>query len=49
MDRIWLWVYDNKIPIYPIFYLVKVEHRVLGGLEVSSLGFLSLGFTCFGV
>ena len=23
VDRIWLWVYYNKIPIYPIFYLLK--------------------------
>ena len=23
VDRIWLWVCDNKIPIYPMFYLLK--------------------------
>ena len=23
VDRIWLWVYYNKTPIYPIFYLLK--------------------------
>ena len=23
MDRIWLWVYYNKIATYPIFYLLK--------------------------
>ena len=23
VDRIWLWVYYNKIPIYPIFYLLE--------------------------
>ena len=23
VDRIWLWVFYNKIPIYPIFYLLK--------------------------
>ena len=23
VDRIWLWVYYNKIPIYPIFYLLN--------------------------
>ena len=23
VDRIWLWVCHNKIPIYPIFYLLK--------------------------
>ena len=27
VDRIWLWVYFNKIPIYPIFYLLKGDHR----------------------
>ena len=25
VDRIWLWVYYNKIPIYPMFYLLKGE------------------------
>ena len=29
-DRIWLWVYYNKIPIYPIFYLLKGDHKALG-------------------
>ena len=23
VDRIWLWVYYNKIPLYPMFYLLK--------------------------
>ena len=23
VDRLWLWVYYNKVPIYPIFYLLK--------------------------
>ena len=23
VDRMWLWVYQNKIPKYPIFYLLK--------------------------
>ena len=23
VDRIWLWVCYNKIPIYPIFYLLR--------------------------
>ena len=27
VDRIWLWVYYNKIPIYPIFYLLKGDYR----------------------
>ena len=26
VDRIWLWVYYNKIPIYPIFYLLKEDY-----------------------
>ena len=26
VDRIWLLVYYNKIPIYPIFYLVKGDY-----------------------
>ena len=30
VDRIWLWVYYNKSPIYPIFYLLKGDYRVLG-------------------
>ena len=32
VDRIWLWVYCNKIPIYPIFYLLK-ETNVEVGLQ----------------
>ena len=31
LDGRWLWVYDNKNPIDPIFYLVK------GGLYPKSL------------
>ena len=27
VDRIWLWVCSNKIPIYPIFYLLKGDYR----------------------
>ena len=29
VDRIWLWIYYNKIPIYPIdsFYLYKGDYR----------------------
>ena len=27
VDRMWLWVYYNKIPIYPIFYLLKGHYR----------------------
>ena len=26
VDRIWLWVYQNKIRIYPIFSLLKVDY-----------------------
>ena len=27
VDRIWPWVYYHKIPIYPIFYLLKGDCR----------------------
>ena len=27
VDRIWLWVCHNKIPIYPIFYLLKGDDK----------------------
>ena len=27
VDRTWLWVYYNKIPRYPIFYLLKGSYR----------------------
>ena len=37
VDRIWLWVYDDKLPIYPIFYLLKRDYRGLR-LEASGLG-----------
>ena len=30
VDRIWLWVYYNKIPIYRIFYLLKGGYRAQG-------------------
>ena len=30
VDRIWLWVYYNKIHIYPIFYLLKGGYRLHG-------------------
>ena len=29
LHRIWLWVYYNKIPIYPIFYLFKGDYMFL--------------------
>ena len=28
VDRIWLWVYLDKLPIYPIFYLLKVDYSL---------------------
>ena len=28
VDRIWLWVYYNKIPIHPIFYLLKGDCKL---------------------
>ena len=31
VDRIWGWVYYNKIPIYPICYLLKGDCRVSVG------------------
>ena len=27
VDRIWLWVYFNNIPIHPIFYLLKGAYK----------------------
>ena len=26
VDRIWLWVYYSKNPVYPIFYLLKGDY-----------------------
>ena len=41
MDRIWLWLYYSKIPVYPIFYLLKMDNRVYGsGFGVWGLDFL---------
>ena len=28
VDGIWLWVHYNKIPIYPMFYLLKGHYMV---------------------
>ena len=36
---IWLWVYYDKIPIYPIFYLLKGDYRC----RVSASGFVASG------
>ena len=33
VDRIWLWVYYSKIPIYPVFYLLKVDTPFDNGAE----------------
>ena len=38
VDRIGFWVHYSKIPIYPIFYLLKGDYRV------RCLGFRGLGF-----
>ena len=35
MDRIWLWVYYNKIPIYPIVHLLKGDSKLTLGFRVS--------------
>ena len=40
VDRIWFWVYCNKVPLYPTFYLLKEVsgHRFSGsGSEVRGL------------
>ena len=36
VDRIWVWVFCNKIPIYPIFYRLKGDRRFLNwkGLDI---------------
>ena len=31
VDRIWLWVYYDKIPIYPMFYLPKGDYMLILG------------------
>ena len=31
VDRIWLWAYYNKIPLYPIFYLLKGDYSHKNG------------------
>ena len=35
VDRIWLWVHYEKIPIYPIFYLLKGDYILLKSLDYS--------------
>ena len=40
VDRIWLWVYYNKIPLYPIFYLHSGDYKLIAYsiLSLSSSG-----------
>ena len=40
VDRIWLWVYHNKIPIYPIFFLLK---GTIGSIGVTKEVVAKLG------
>ena len=36
VDRIWLWVnYFNKMPINPVFYLLKGDYKALEFREVT--------------
>ena len=40
VDRIWLWGYYNKIPIYPILYLLKGDYILLrmgGSLSLTQV------------
>ena len=34
VDRIWLWIYQNKIPIYPLFSLLKGDYMPSASLHV---------------
>ena len=39
VDRIWLWVYENEIPKYLIFYLIKEDYSCkdfMGYLELHT-------------
>ena len=51
----WLWEFKNKIPIYPIFFLLKVDYNSLGfwvegfGVEGLGSGGLSLGLRVEGL
>ena len=42
VDNIWLWVYNNKIPIYPIFYLFKGDCKSRLK-QVGARGYRGLG------
>ena len=44
VDRIWLWVYYNKISIYPIFYLLKGDYNISVRIVSPSERRLSHGF-----
>ena len=43
VDRMWLWVYYNKIPIYPIFYLLKGDYPLKGLEGLRLMGFWESG------
>ena len=52
VDRIWLWVYYNKVPIYPIFYRLDGDYRGWDWDEAFlifpySLSFSHVGFNSF--
>ena len=46
VDRIWLRVYHNKIPIYPIFYRLKRDYNLSG--HNADLGISKIRGTLFG-
>ena len=49
IPRIWPWVYYNKTPIYPIFYLPKGDYSVgFGGYPLLSFASTSSTQGCFG-
>ena len=39
VDRIWLWVYDDRIPIYPRLYLLKGDYNLCLCFGVRFRGF----------
>ena len=56
VDRMWLWVCYNKIPIHPIFYLLKTDHmsenaEAITGLKssVPCLAVAGVGFRGGGI
>ena len=42
VDRIWLWDHYNKIPIYPIFYLLNADSTCYGWMRLRMIPVLSL-------